>query len=228
MRPILPALALALLSTSAAVAQTAASDAVYTGAITTRWGKAVTPENAWRSYPRPQLQRDKWLNLNGLWDYAIAKAGTPQPQAMQGKILVPFPVESRLSGVARKVLPEDRVWYRRQFTVPAGWAGQNVKLNFGAVDYEAVVWVNGAVVGAHKGGSDSFGFDITAALKPGANEIVVQVAGRHLVHRVERHLADGMARAGIEAPHRRCARDAEYRYRQDRGRCCAKRVGQRH
>jgi hypothetical protein len=176
MRSILPALALALLSTSAAVAQTVTSDAVYTGAITTRWGKAVTPENAWRSYPRPQLQRDKWLNLNGLWDYAIVKAGTPQPQAMQGKILVPFPVESRLSGVARKVLPEDRVWYRRQFTVPAGWAGQNVKLNFGAVDYEAVVWVNGAVVGAHKGGSDAFGFDITAALKPGANEVVVQVA----------------------------------------------------
>lgn len=170
---------LALLPASAMLAQEAPAkrdDKVYTGAIATRWGKAVTPENAWRSYPRPQLQRDKWLNLNGLWDYAITRAGTPQPQAMQGKILVPFAVESRLSGVARKVLPEDRIWYRRQFTVPADWAGQNVKLNFGAVDYEAVVWVNGAPVGAHKGGSDSFGFDITAALKPGRNEIVVQVA----------------------------------------------------
>jgi len=171
--------ALALLPATAALAQQAPAardDKVYTGAITTRWGQAVTPENAWRSYPRPQLQRDKWLNLNGLWDYAIVKAGAPQPRQMDGKILVPFAVESRLSGVARKVLPEDRVWYRRTFTVPADWAGQNVKLNFGAVDYEAVVWVNGAVVGAHKGGSDSFGFDISSALKPGNNEIVVQVA----------------------------------------------------
>jgi beta-galactosidase/beta-glucuronidase len=175
MRNMILASVLALLPATA-VAQQAPADAVYTGAITTRWGQAVTPENAWRSYPRPQLQRDKWLNLNGLWDYAIAKTGTPRPQAMQGKILVPFPVESRLSGVARKVLPEDRIWYRRTFTVPADWAGQNVKLNFGAVDYEAVIWVNGAVIGAHKGGSDAFGLDVTAALKPGINEVVVQVA----------------------------------------------------
>ncbi|WBY09202.1 glycoside hydrolase family 2 [Sphingomonas sp. 7/4-4] len=176
MRSLTLASALALLPVTALAQQAPRDDAVYTGAISTRWGKAVTPENAWRSYPRPQLQRDAWQNLNGLWDYAITKAGTPQPQAMDGKILVPFPVESRLSGVARRVLPEDRIWYRRQFTVPADWAGQNVMLNFGAVDYSAIVWVNGAPVGAHKGGSDSFGFDITAALKPGTNEILVQVA----------------------------------------------------
>ncbi|WP_082597022.1 glycoside hydrolase family 2 protein [Sphingomonas sp. Root241] len=175
MRLLTLASVLALLPATALAQQASRDDAVYTGAISTRWGKAVTPENAWRSYPRPQLQRDAWQNLNGLWDYAIAKAGTPQPQAMDGKILVPFPVESRLSGVARRVLPEDRIWYRRQFTVPADWAGQNVMLNFGAVDYSAIVWVNGAPVGAHKGGSDSFGFDITAALKPGTNEILVQV-----------------------------------------------------
>jgi len=178
MRKMILASMLACLPATAVLAQEAApkGDKVYTGAITTRWGKAVTPENAWRSYPRPQLQRDKWQNLNGLWDYAIVKVGTPQPTRMDGKILVPFAVESRLSGVSRKVLPSDRIWYRRSFTVPADWAGQNVKLNFGAVDYEAVVWVNGAVVGAHKGGSDSFGFDITSALKPGANEVLVQVA----------------------------------------------------
>ncbi|MDT8758307.1 glycoside hydrolase family 2 [Sphingomonas psychrotolerans] len=175
MRMMILASMLAFLPATAVLAQEQ-GDKVYTGAITTRWGKAVTPENAWRSYPRPQLQRDKWLNLNGLWDYAIVKAGAPQPQTMQGKILVPFPVESRLSGVARKVLPEDRIWYRREFTVPADWAGQNARLNFGAVDYESVIWVNGAVVGAHKGGSDAFGIDITSALKPGSNEIVVQVA----------------------------------------------------
>lgn len=155
----------------------AAPDAiVYKTALTTRWGREVTPDNAWRSYPRPQRVRDKWLNLNGEWDYAIAKAGTPQPSQMQGKILVPFPVESKLSGVQRAVLPDDRIWYRRSFTVPADWAGQHVMLNFGAVDYEAAVWVNGSYVGGHKGGSSTFGFDITPHLHAGANEIVVQVA----------------------------------------------------
>jgi beta-galactosidase/beta-glucuronidase len=153
-----------------------ADDHVYTSDLMTRWGKQVTPDNVWQSYPRPQLKRAAWKNLNGLWQYAIAKASAPQPTQMDGEILVPFPVESKLSRVARKVLPDDRVWYRRSFTVPADWAGQHVMLNFGAVDYEAIVWVNGAPVGAHKGGSDAFGFDITAALKPGENEVVVQVA----------------------------------------------------
>ncbi|RHW19487.1 glycoside hydrolase family 2 [Sphingomonas gilva] len=142
----------------------------------TSWGKKVTPENAWRSYPRPQLKRAKWRNLNGLWDYAITAPSVARPTRMDGKILVPFAVESRLSGVARRVDPEDRVWYRRSFTVPADWAGQNVMLNFGAVDYEANVWVNGAMVGGHKGGFDSFGFDITDYLRAGENELVVQVA----------------------------------------------------
>lgn len=152
------------------------ADSIYTGAITTRWGRAVTPDNAWRSYPRPQLKRDRWQNLNGLWDYAITKAAAPVPMQMDGRILVPFAVESRLSGVARKVLPDDRIWYRRSFTVPADWSGQHVMLNFGAVDHAARVWVNGAIVGAHEGGSDSFGFDITEFLRPGANELVVQAA----------------------------------------------------
>ncbi|MBB3910574.1 glycoside hydrolase family 2 protein [Sphingomonas desiccabilis] len=155
----------------------AAPDAiVYKTALTTKWGREVTPENAWRSYPRPQRVRERWLNLNGQWDYAIAKAGTPQPTQMQGKILVPFPVESKLSGVQRPVLPDDRVWYRRSFAVPADWAGQRVLLNFGAVDYEAAVWVNGAYVGGHKGGSATFSFDITPHLRNGDNELVVQVA----------------------------------------------------
>jgi beta-galactosidase/beta-glucuronidase len=178
MRHFVFALSLALLPAAAAAqdAPAARPDSVYTGAITTRWGKAVTPENAWRSYPRPQLQRERWQNLNGLWDYAITPAAAPQPVRMDGQILVPFPVESRLSRVARKVTPSDHIWYRRSFTVPADWAGQHVMLNFGAVDHEAQVWVNGAVVGGHQGGFDSFGFDITPYLKPGANELVVQVA----------------------------------------------------
>ncbi|WP_404337551.1 glycoside hydrolase family 2 protein [Sphingomonas sp. MMS12-HWE2-04] len=176
------ALTLAMIDAGAAMAQTAApaagarSDAVYTSKLITRWGKAVTPENAWRSYPRPQFQREAWQNLNGLWDYAIVKASQPQPTQMDGKILVPFAVESKLSGVARKVLPDDRIWYRRHFTVPAGWAGQRIRLNFGAVDYAATVFVNGVPVGAHKGGSDAFSFDITDPLRAGDNELVVQVA----------------------------------------------------
>jgi len=161
----------------AASAQEAAppADAVYTSDLMTRWGKDVTPANAWRSYPRPQLKRERWLNLNGLWDYAIAPKGDAQPARMDGQILVPFPVEAKLSRVQRRVTPDDRIWYRRSFTVPADWWGEHVMLNFGAVDYETVVRVNGSVVGAHKGGFDAFGFDITPYLKAGANELVVEV-----------------------------------------------------
>lgn len=147
----------------------------YVGPIMSKWGKAVTPENAWRSYPRPQLKRDAWMNLNGRWDYAITRANAPQPMTMNGKILVPFAVESKLSGVARKLMPDDRLWYKRSFTLPAAWPGKRTLLHFGAVDFESTVLVNGAVVGSHKGGSDPFSFDITDYLRPGANELVVQV-----------------------------------------------------
>jgi beta-galactosidase/beta-glucuronidase len=147
----------------------------YVGPIITKWGKAVTPENVWRNYPRPQLVRPHWLNLNGLWDYAITKAAAPRPTSMDGKILVPFAVESKLSGVARKVLPSDRVWYRRSFSVPADWKGKRTILHFGAVDYESQIYLNGAPVGAHRGGSDPFSFDITEFLKAGSNELVVHV-----------------------------------------------------
>ena len=179
MRTLIGAIASMFLAMSAipATAQTTpVSDSVYTSDLMTRWGRDVTPDNAWRSYPRPQLKRERWLNLNGLWDYAIAKAAAPQPMRMDGQILVPYPVESKLSRVARKVTPDDRIWYRRSFTVPRDWAGEHVMLNFGAVDFAATIWVNGAVVGSHKGGFDTFGFDITDYLKPGRNELVVQVA----------------------------------------------------
>lgn len=166
-----------MLSGTAVIAQAAApaDDHVYTSDLMTQWGKSVTPENAWRSYPRPQMKRDRWQNLNGLWDYAIRAKAAPQPIRMDGKILVPFPVESKLSRVARKVTPDDRIWYRRSFTVPADWAGERIMLNFGAVDYEATILINGVVVGAHKGGYDTFGFDVTDYLKAGQNELVVQV-----------------------------------------------------
>ena len=153
----------------------AQDDGIYTSDLTTRWGRAVTPENAWRSYPRPQMKRERWLNLNGEWDYAIRPKAEAMPERMDGRILVPFAVESKLSGVARKVGPGDRIWYRRSFEVPGDWSGQQVLLHFGAVDFEAHVLVNGAMVGSHRGGSDTFAFDITDYLKPGDNELVVQV-----------------------------------------------------
>ena len=161
---------------SPAIAEVAAPGASYVGPIVTQWGKAVTPENAWQSYPRPQLARPDWLNLNGHWDYAITKAAAARPRKMDGKILVPFAVESKLSGVARKVLPSERIWYRRSFTVPAKWQGKRTILHFGAVDYESQVFINGAPAGAHRGGSDPFSFDITEFVKSGANEIVVHVS----------------------------------------------------
>jgi beta-galactosidase/beta-glucuronidase len=144
------------------------------GKMMTRWGRALTPENAWREYPRPQLERAAWQNLNGLWDYAITAKDAAQPSAWEGKILVPFAVESALSGVGRMLEPEQSLWYRRTFEhVPT--TGQRLVLNFEAVDYHAKVWVNGREVGEHIGGSTPFSFDITAALQSGANELVVRV-----------------------------------------------------
>lgn len=145
------------------------------GKLMTQWGEKVTPENAWREYPRPQLKRAEWQNLNGLWEYAIVSKTAEQPGQFQGNILVPFAVESALSGVAKSVSPEQKVWYRKSFEVPATWKGQNVILHFQAVDWETTVWVNGKQVGTHKGGSTAFSFDVTKFLKKGSQELVVSV-----------------------------------------------------
>ena len=112
------------------------------GPLMTRWAKDVKPDNVLPEYPRPQMRRDAWLNLNGLWQFAFAKEGDEPPvgKELAQRILVPFPVESALSGVMK---PADRVWYRRTFAVPKEWAGQRVLLHFGAVDWEANVWLNG-------------------------------------------------------------------------------------
>jgi hypothetical protein len=129
-------------------------------------------------YPRPQLQRKEWLDLNGRWDYmgGVSQAdprtaGVVPGFEGAGKILVPYPPESWLSGVQRK--QEINLWYRRSFAVPAGWKGRHVLLHFGAVDHTAVVFVNGRKIGEHSGGYDSFSFDITAAVRPGSNTLVV-------------------------------------------------------
>ncbi len=144
--------------------------------LTTRWARDVSPDNVHPEYPRPQLVREAWLNLNGLWDYALTARIAEAPQEYRGQILVPFPVESELSGVGMTLSVNNQLWYRRTFDVPAAWAGQRVLLHFGAVDWETVVWVNGVEVGTHQGGYDSFTFDITDALKPeGPQEILVAV-----------------------------------------------------
>ena len=141
----------------------------------TRWSADVSPDNAWPEYPRPQMVRDAWLNLNGLWQFAHAKAGEKPPlgKTLDRTILVPYPVESALSGVME---PAQRVWYRRTFQLPEAWRDKRVLLHFGAVDWEATVWINGRQIGSHRGGYDGFSFDVTDALRPtGPQEIVVGV-----------------------------------------------------
>src|SRR6266516_2671364 len=103
--------------------------------LMTRWAKDVAPGKALPEYPRPQLVRQAWLNLNGLWDYAITVKSAPKPETFQGSILVPFPVESALSGVMTNLDEKQRLWYRRFFELPPQWSGQHVKLHFGAVDF---------------------------------------------------------------------------------------------
>ena len=145
--------------------------------LTTSWTKVVSPDNALPEYPRPQLVRLVWQNLNGLWDYAITpKDDERPPTAYDGKLLVPYPIESALSGVRKAFLPEQKLWYRRTFAVPAGWEGQRVLLHFGAVDYASTLWVNGKPIGEHLGGYDPFSFDITDTLRPGTpQEIMLAV-----------------------------------------------------
>src|SRR5215471_13114353 len=145
------------------------------GPLKTRWAKDVSPGNALPEYPRPQMVRKDWLNLNGLWDLAITPKDT-KPNSFEYQILVPFPIESALSGVMKSVSETDRLWYRRKFDVPRGWQGRRVLLHFGAVDFETKVMVNGAEVGTHRGGYDGFTFDITDSLNgPNANELLVSV-----------------------------------------------------
>lgn len=142
----------------------------------TEWGMNVTPDNVWQEYPRPQFKRSDWMNLNGLWEFSVLKKNQPQPEKFEGNILVPFSVESSLSGVMGTVTPDDRIWYKREFDLPADWNGRDVVLHFDAVDYATTVFVNGAVVGSHKGAFDRFSFNITEYLQEkGPQEVVVCV-----------------------------------------------------
>ncbi|RPD50691.1 glycoside hydrolase family 2 protein [Paracnuella aquatica] len=146
------------------------------GRISTPWAAKVNPAAPLPEYPRPQLVRNTWMNLNGLWDYSLLpQGGDARPANFDGKILVPFAVESSLSGVAKTVGKDSVLWYRRTVTLPRNFNGQKVLLHFGAVDWQADVYVNGKPAGTHKGGYDPFSFDITPHLKRGQQEIVVRV-----------------------------------------------------
>ncbi|MCX6567901.1 MAG: PA14 domain-containing protein [Candidatus Aminicenantes bacterium] len=142
----------------------------------TRWAAEVKPDLVLPEYPRPQLVREEWLNLNGLWDYAIVAKDAGRPMVWDGKILVPFAVESALSSVGKPVGAANELWYRRTIKAPKTWRGGRVLLHFGAVDWESTVWVNGREAGVHRGGYDPFTYDITDALAAGAKqEIVLRV-----------------------------------------------------
>lgn len=143
--------------------------------IQTRWAKAVSPTNALKEYPRPQLKRSNWTNLNGLWNYAITPKDAAQPNNWDGQILVPYPLESALSGVQKTLLPAQNLWYQRTFKKPVLKSAEKVLLNFGAVDDEATVFINGTQVGKHEGGYTAFSLDITPNLKDGDNEVVVKI-----------------------------------------------------
>ena len=139
--------------------------------IMSPWADDVDPTNVLPEYPRPQMVRDQWVNLNGLWDYAITSSEA-QTFTSEGQILVTFAVESALSGVGRTVGDENLLWDEREFTVPSSWHGKDVLLHFGAVDWETDVWVNGEHVGKHKGGFDPFSFNITSQLKKSGKQTI--------------------------------------------------------
>ncbi|HOA36834.1 MAG TPA: glycoside hydrolase family 2 TIM barrel-domain containing protein [Flavihumibacter sp.] len=144
--------------------------------IKTEWADKLDPAKPLPDYPRPQMVRDNWLNLNGLWSYAILPVADAAPTTAQGKILVPFAVESALSGVGKTVGKDSILWYERSFSLPANFKNKNVLLQFGAVDWRCEVFVNDKPVGKHEGGYDPFSFDITSALnKKGNQKLVVKV-----------------------------------------------------
>ena len=143
--------------------------------LPTPWAKDVNPENVWNEYPRPQMKRDNWKNLNGLWKYAILPVSEQFPSRFQGEILVPFAVESELSQVKKMVGKDNNLWYQTSFTVPEHSGSEKIHLNFGAVDWEATVFINGKKAGEHRGGFTPFSLDITPYLKKDRQTLTVKV-----------------------------------------------------
>jgi len=176
MRKSVVLLSLILTYAASVFAQTAWKP--VSGKIITLWAEKVNPAAPLPEYPRPQMIRSAWTNLNGLWQYAIVPATQKEnvPATFDGNILVPFAVESALSGVGKTVGKDSVLWYKRIITLSDAYKNKNVLLHFGAVDWQADVFVNGKQVGTHKGGYDPFSFDITSFLKKGKEqEIVIRV-----------------------------------------------------
>lgn len=144
--------------------------------LLTRWGKTVTAKGVLNEYPRPQLRRKEWENLNGLWDYKVVDSADKNVSpSFDGKILVPFPIESALSGVQKRVNPGQVLWYRRVINTKNVASNERTLIHFDAVDWKTTVFLNGIEIGSHTGGYESFSFDVTRYLKPGSNELVVKV-----------------------------------------------------
>jgi beta-galactosidase/beta-glucuronidase len=133
--------------------------------IKTKWAEAIDTDNVLNEYPRPIMKRSDWKNLNGLWKYSISKYGNAKPKNFEGDILVPFPIESSLSGVMKTVDSSKEVWYETNFTVPKKWNSKQIVLHFGAVDWKADIWINDVKVGSHSGGYAPFSFDISPFLR---------------------------------------------------------------
>ena len=138
--------------------------------IKTDWGENINPDNVLQEYPRPILVRKDWKNLNGLWDYTITGKGENKPKNYDGEILVPFAIESSLSGVKKRISKEQELWYHKNFQIPRKWKKKEIILHFGAVDWESELWINDKKVGIHKGGYDPFSFNITPYLKKVKNQ----------------------------------------------------------
>lgn len=143
--------------------------------LQTRWANEAMVDNPLSEYPRPQMVRENWLNLNGMFDYAVTDENTEWCEKFDGEIRVPFAIESCLSGVCRRISAKDRLWYRKKFTLPDSFKGKRTLLHFGAVDWECKVYINKALVGGHIGGYCPFTIDITDSLVDGENELVVWV-----------------------------------------------------
>ncbi len=143
--------------------------------LRTKWFDQIDKTCPLSEYPRPQLKRESWMCLNGEYDYAVTDENAAKPEKFDGKILVPFSIESQASGVGKALSPDQRLWYRKKFTLSEEFSGKRAILHFGAVDWQCSVWVNDTFMGEHTGGYNPFSFDITDALADGENELTVKV-----------------------------------------------------
>jgi beta-galactosidase/beta-glucuronidase len=144
--------------------------------IKTKWASQVDPAKTLPEYPRPIMERSQWKNLNGLWNYSIQDFGKNVPSKYDGQILVPFAVESSLSGVMKEVGAKKELWYETNFSIESNWNNKNILLHFGAVDWKTEVFINDIKVGSHTGGYTPFSFDITPFIQKGKTQkLVVKV-----------------------------------------------------